>query len=99
MTAAVDRVESRGMVVRKATAEDRRVRRIELTPVGRRLIEGAFRKHSKHLEEAMAVLDEPSKKQLYDGLKKLGLSVSAQIGHRANRSNAQIGSRTIRKKL
>jgi MarR family 2-MHQ and catechol resistance regulon transcriptional repressor len=78
MTAAVDRVESRGLAVRKLTAKDRRARRIELTAAGRRLIAGAFRKHARHLEKAMAILDEEEKKQVYSGLKKLGLSVAVK---------------------
>jgi MarR family transcriptional regulator, 2-MHQ and catechol-resistance regulon repressor len=41
MTAAVDRLESRGLALRKSMASDRRARRIELTPEGRRLIEGS----------------------------------------------------------
>jgi MarR family transcriptional regulator, 2-MHQ and catechol-resistance regulon repressor len=80
MTAAVDRLESRGLAIRKATADDRRVRRIELTPAGRRLIEGAFHEHARHLEEALTVLDGKEKQQVYDGLKKLGRSVAAQTG-------------------
>jgi len=87
MTAAVDRVESRGLTVRKAMAGDRRARRVELTPAGRRLIEGAYRKHARHLEKAMAVLDDRLKEQVYGGLKKLGLSVAAQIGDRTNRKS------------
>lgn len=79
MTAAVDRLESRGLVLRKAQAGDRRVRRIELTPAGRLLIEGAFTEHARHLEEALAVLDEGEKQLVYDGLKKLGRSVATQI--------------------
>jgi MarR family 2-MHQ and catechol resistance regulon transcriptional repressor len=78
MTAAVDRLESRGLAIRKATADDRRVRRIELTPAGRRLIEGAFQEHARHLEEALTVLDEKEKQQVYAGLKKLGRSVASQ---------------------
>lgn len=80
MTAAVDRVESRGLVVRKAKAGDRRARRVELTPAGRRLIQGAFNTHAGHLEAAAAVLHEDEKQQVYDGLKKLGRSVAEQIG-------------------
>ena len=79
MTAAVDRAESRALVVRKATAQDRRARRIELTPAGRRLIEGAFREHAQHLEEAVAVLNDQEMKQVYDGLKKLGRSVATTL--------------------
>jgi MarR family 2-MHQ and catechol resistance regulon transcriptional repressor len=79
MTAAVDRLEARGLVVRKAVSEDRRARRLELTPGGRGLIEGAFAEHSRHLEEALSVLDETEKQQLYGCLKKLGRSVARSI--------------------
>jgi len=79
MTAAVDRVESRGLVVRKTTSKDRRARVLELTPEGRRLIEGTYGEHARHLEEAMSVLDEKERKQLYAGLKKLGQSVAATL--------------------
>jgi MarR family 2-MHQ and catechol resistance regulon transcriptional repressor len=79
MTAAMDRVESRGLVIRKAEASDRRVRRIELTRAGRKLIEGVFQQHARHLEEALTVLDEKEKQQVYDGLKKLGRSVAASL--------------------
>ena len=80
MTAAVDRVESLGLVVRKTTAKDRRARLLELTPKGRRMIEHAFEEHAEHLEKLMSVLDADEKRQLYAGLKKLGLSVAAVVG-------------------
>jgi len=81
MTAAVDRVESRGLVVRKSIPGDRRARRVELTPDGRSLIEKTFREHAQHLEDALAVLSEAEKQQVYEGLKKLGRSVATQIGN------------------
>jgi MarR family 2-MHQ and catechol resistance regulon transcriptional repressor len=80
MTAAVDRLESRGLALRKATAEDRRVRRIELTPAGRSLIAEVFAAHASRLEDAMAVLDAEEKQHVYDGLKKLGRSVAERVG-------------------
>src|ERR1700686_2438601 len=61
MTAAVDRVESMGLLVRKTTAKDRRARTLELTSKGRRLIERAFAEHARHLENAMSVLDADEK--------------------------------------
>ena|SRR5713226_2964503 len=79
MTAAVDRVESMGLVVRKTTAKDRRARLLELTSKGRQLIERAFAEHAQHLEKAMSVLDEVEKRGLYAGLKKLGLSVATKL--------------------
>jgi MarR family 2-MHQ and catechol resistance regulon transcriptional repressor len=77
MTAAVDRLESMGLVVRKKTAKDRRTRVLELTPKGRRLIERAFAQHARHLESAMSVLDDEEKRQLYAGLRKLGRFVAS----------------------
>ena len=38
MTAAVDRVENKGLVIRTTTKEDRRARVLQLTPEGRRAI-------------------------------------------------------------
>jgi MarR family 2-MHQ and catechol resistance regulon transcriptional repressor len=79
MTAAVDRVESMGLVVRKTTPTDRRARVLELTANGRRLIAKAFREHAQHLENAMSVLNAEEKRILYTGLKKLGHSVAATL--------------------
>lgn len=79
MTAAVDRVESLGLVIRKTTAKDRRARVLELTPAGRRLIQGVFAKHSEHLERLMSVLDAEEKRHLYSGLKKLGQFVAKTL--------------------
>lgn len=79
MTAAVDRVESMGLVVRKTTDKDRRARVLELTSKGRRLIGRAFAEHARHLEEAMSVLDEQEKRRLYAGLRKLGRFVAAAL--------------------
>jgi MarR family 2-MHQ and catechol resistance regulon transcriptional repressor len=79
MTAAVDRVESKGLVVRQTTAKDRRARILDLTPKGRRLIEQTFAEHARHLENAMAVLNAGERRRLYAGLKKLGHSVAATL--------------------
>ena len=79
MTAAVDRVESMGLVIRKTTAKDRRARLLELNPKGRRLIEQSFAGHAQHLENAMSVLDGEEKRRLYASLKKLGKFVAATL--------------------
>lgn len=79
MTAAVDRVESRGLAVRKTTPTDRRARLLELTPEGRRLIRAAFLEHARHLEEFMSILSPREKQQMYGSLKKLGQSVAAAL--------------------
>ena len=73
MTAAVDRLERKGLVTRSATPSDRRAKVLELTPEGRRVVESAFRSHAAELEAAMAILNGVEKRQLYSLLKKLGL--------------------------
>ena len=72
MTAAVDRLEKKGLIVRKTTTADRRARLLELTPEGRRTIEWAFKQHSQDLEQVMSVLDTNEKEQIYAPLRKLG---------------------------
>src|ERR1700688_3651695 len=42
MTAAVDRLERKGLVARTPAANDRRAKILELTPEGRRIVEAAF---------------------------------------------------------
>src|SRR6266850_8161234 len=47
MTAAVDRLEKLGLVVRKSSPSDRRARVLELTPKGRQLAASCFERHAK----------------------------------------------------
>jgi MarR family transcriptional regulator, 2-MHQ and catechol-resistance regulon repressor len=73
MTAAVDRLEKKSLVVRTPAPSDRRAKVLELTPEGRRVVETVFRRHAAELERAMAVLNQSEKRQLYSLLKKLEL--------------------------
>jgi len=73
MTAAVDRLERKGLLIRKATPSDRRARLLELTPEGKRVVEAAFGRHAAELEAAMTILNGAEKRQLYGLLRKLGL--------------------------
>ena len=73
MTAAVDRLERKGLVVRRPASTDRRAKVVELTLEGKRIIETAFRRHAAELEAAMAILNQTEKRQLHALLKKLGL--------------------------
>ena len=82
MTAAVDRLENRGLLVRKSTLSDRRARVLELTREGRRLAESCFGRHADDLEALMSVLSSQEKTELYSSLKKIGLR-AAQIGEQA----------------
>lgn len=83
MTAAVDRLEKKSLLVRKTTSTDRRARVLELTPEGRVLVEQAFNEHSKDLERLMSVLDTDEKEQLYGISKKLGRFAAETLQQKA----------------
>jgi MarR family 2-MHQ and catechol resistance regulon transcriptional repressor len=72
MTAAVDRLERRRLVGRKASPTDRRTRLVQLTPRGRRLIGGMFASHERAIERAVAVLTAKQRATLLGLLRKLG---------------------------
>lgn len=72
ITTAIDRLESRKLVRRRAHSEDRRARMVELAEKGTRLIECAFGQHARDMEEVMAVLSADERVELMRLLKKLG---------------------------
>jgi MarR family transcriptional regulator, 2-MHQ and catechol-resistance regulon repressor len=71
-TAAIDRLERRGLVRRQPSLKDRRIKLVELTADGLSCIEGAFSKHSLHMEAVTGGLSETEKVQVIELLKKLG---------------------------
>ena len=79
MTAAIDRLEKMGLVVRKSTAKDRRARVVQLTPEGKRVATASFEKHADDLESLVSVLSDKEKTQLYGSLKKLGLLAAERL--------------------
>jgi MarR family transcriptional regulator, 2-MHQ and catechol-resistance regulon repressor len=72
ITTAIDRMEAKWLVLRKNHPEDRRVRLVELTAKGRRLIEKAYAQHSLDMEKAMGGLSHTERGELVDLLKRLG---------------------------
>ena len=86
MTAAVDRLEKRGLLVRKSSPTDRRARVLELTREGRRLTESCFERHSSDLEALMSVLSSNEKNALYSCLKKIGLRATQMVEDQARTS-------------
>ena len=89
MTAAVDRIERKGLVVRRTTSKDRRARVLELTEAGRDLIRSAFAQHAADLAQIMSVLSVGEKAQLHRLAKKLGLAAAATTKSREN-SRAEV---------
>src|SRR5580704_6207189 len=69
---AVDRLVAKGLVSRVESAEDRRVRIVALTPCGKDLIAGAFRKHSLQMKRVFSELSLEEVRNLETALKKVG---------------------------
>jgi MarR family 2-MHQ and catechol resistance regulon transcriptional repressor len=93
MTAAVDRLEKLGLIVRKSSPRDRRERVVELTAQGKRLAASCFERHAKDLEALMLVLSEKEMEQLYRSLKKLGLLAAKKLEEQEH------GPRAVRNEL
>jgi MarR family 2-MHQ and catechol resistance regulon transcriptional repressor len=74
ITTAIDRMETRGLVVRRSDPGDRRASVVELTPKGRALIVEVFRVHKATMDLAAGALSPAERATLVRLLKKLGLS-------------------------
>ena len=87
MTAAVDRLEKLGLVVRKTSSTDRRARVVHLTAEGKRLAVLCFERHARDLEALMSALSQKEKEHLYASLKKLGLLAADKLNHQEAKVN------------
>lgn len=70
---AIDRLEGKGLVERRAHPEDRRARVVHLTSTGRKLIECAFAEHAAAMELAASGLNAAERAETIALLRKLGL--------------------------
>jgi len=73
MTAAVDRAERKGLLVRTSDATDRRARRLELTEKGRQITQSLYKTHAEELETILPVLNDGETHAFYGPLRKLEL--------------------------
>lgn len=78
ITTAVDRLVARGLVARADHENDRRVRLVELTKAGRKLIAPAFARHAHELETIVGALNAKERAALITLLKKLGKDAEQQ---------------------
>jgi MarR family transcriptional regulator, 2-MHQ and catechol-resistance regulon repressor len=72
ITTAVDRMEAKWLVVRKNHPNDRRVRLVDLTSKGRKLIEKACDQFAVDMEDAVNCLSKEERFVLAGLLRKLG---------------------------
>lgn len=79
MTSAIDRLEKRGLVLRRSCNSDRRIRFVDLTDGGKAFIEEIYARHEKDLESVTAGLSDAERTTLYEGLKKVGLAAKAAV--------------------
>lgn len=85
MTAAVDRLEEKGCVVRQNSESDRRSKIVALTREGRTLISALYAKHARDIEAVTSVLTQREQDQLRSILKKLGHSAKAATAQRTTK--------------
>ena len=81
ITVAVDRLEKKGFVERRAHDTDRRARMVHLTTAGRKLIRRAYAEHAADMERlASASLTRAERETLIRLLKKIGYEAAAASG-------------------
>src|SRR5258706_5821536 len=79
VTVAVDRLETKGLVERRAHGTDRRTRVVHLTKSGRRLITRAYADHAADMERlAPASLTKEERRTLIRLLEKIGHKAAAE---------------------
>ena len=78
ITTTIDRLEAKGLVRRTHLPTDQRVRLVQLTPEGKKLISCAFSQHREDMEQAATARSPSERRQLTRLLKKYGLSAASQ---------------------
>jgi MarR family 2-MHQ and catechol resistance regulon transcriptional repressor len=84
ITVAVDRLEDKGLVERRASSDDRRAKVVHLTKEGRKLITRAFQEHANDMERLASELSTSERTMLIKLLKKIGYKAIAE----SNRAGA-----------
>jgi MarR family 2-MHQ and catechol resistance regulon transcriptional repressor len=83
ITVAVDRLEAKGLVERRASADDRRARIVHLTRSGRKLITRTFAEHATDMERLASDLTATERATLIRLLKKIGYRAAAELAQTA----------------
>ena len=84
ITVAVDRLEAKGLVERRASANDRRARIVHLTKEGRKLITRAYSEHAADMERLASELSTADRATLIRLLKKLGYKAAEALKQEAD---------------
>ncbi|MDR7076487.1 MarR family 2-MHQ and catechol resistance regulon transcriptional repressor [Neobacillus niacini] len=73
ITYVVDKLEQKGMLVRIACPNDRRVTHARITDKGKEFIQEIFPEHAQQIHALMSSLTDSEKQEAIELLKKLGL--------------------------
>ena len=79
ITVAIDRLEDKGLVERRASANDRRAKIVHLTSQGRKLITRAYNEHASDMEKLASDLTRSERATLIRLLKKIGYKADAEV--------------------
>ena len=79
VTTAVDRLETRGLVVRRFDPKDRRARIVTLTPEGTKTIGAIFGHHKEVMDGLADGLTKRERATLIGLIKKLGLAAEERL--------------------
>lgn len=79
ITTAVDRLENRGLVERRASAADRRAKIVHLTRAGKKLIASIYAAHAADMEWVAGDLSVRERATLIGLLKKIGYKAAAKL--------------------
>lgn len=73
ITYVVDKLEQKGLLIRRACPKDRRVTYAQITTKGKELIEDIFPAHQDKINEIVSVLTDEEKTLVTELVKKVGL--------------------------
>jgi len=90
---AVERLVEKGLVNRVESAEDRRVRTVALTRVGKNLIVAAFQKHVAQMRRVFSELSAEELRDFEMALKKVGKRAAALLEKANGAPRVQEGDR------
>ncbi|HUJ11366.1 MAG TPA: MarR family transcriptional regulator [Verrucomicrobiae bacterium] len=79
VTGAIDRLERRGLVQRNPSKDDRRVRRVSLTPSGRKLVKKILTGHVEHIQSLFAGFDSRDLDTFRNLLDQLETDLQARV--------------------
>ena len=79
VTGTIDRLERMGLVARRVSATDQRVREVGLTPAGRRLMRRVLKEHPAQVHAVLAGLDAKEQGDLHRLLEQMSVHMEQML--------------------